>query len=159
MCEDMELALLLKRDQRFRPLVVEGRALATFRHYHSFRELWVGFTKNTVTGARGSVRTILLGSSLMLALSVVPLLIAGLAIAGGQIIAGAEGLLSTGIVLAATARSFSKLGVPGRFALYQPLGFAVMAVIGLASLIRVESGRGVEWRGRRYTGKYKGTLP
>jgi hypothetical protein len=158
-CEDMELALLLKRAGRFRTVFADGRMLASVRPYRSLGEIWLGFTKNSVTGARGSAARIVLAAVLTLALSVLPWAACVVALTRGQAWEAVEALASSAVVIGMVAWSLSKMGQPMRLALYQPVGFVMIAVIAIASLMKVVSGRGVEWRGRRYTGRYKAALP
>ena len=151
MVEDMELAALLKRDGRFRSIFVDGRALASVRPYRSLGEIWEGLTKNSFTGAHGSVSTILLGSAGAVAVSLFPLVSAAWALVHHQTFDAIGNILCSLLAIAVTARALRKLGLPLRYAWFQPIGFTVAAAIALTSLANVLSGRGVEWRGRHYT--------
>jgi hypothetical protein len=60
----------------------------------------------------------------------------------------------TSIAIVATASwGMRKAAFPKRLALLQPLGTALFAAIAVNSALRVISGKGVVWRGRRYHGR------
>ena len=150
--EDVEFARRLKRDGRYRLLVAGAGKLVRVRMYHSLHELWNGFTKNVYAGARGDLRT-LLGMAASLALvSVVPAALALEAVVRRRPCRAAEAVLALGMGMAAQARGSAAAGLPRRWALLAPVGYGVCAAVVLNSTWRVRSGRGVEWRGRRYTG-------
>jgi chlorobactene glucosyltransferase len=159
LCEDMELALLFKKHGRFRTMFAGGMTLAGLRPYHSLQEIWGGFSKNWVTGARGNLLGIVVGSTLTFLLAVLPWAASAVAVTQGRMFEALEAFVSAALAMAGLAWSMSKAGLPIRLALYQPLGFLMIAIIGMSALIKVVSGRGVEWRGRRYTGRYKAILP
>ncbi len=53
-------------------------------------------------------------------------------------------------VLAARVALALRFGHPWWSAALHPLGEVVLVALGLASWLRCKSGRGVEWKGRRY---------
>ena len=86
-----------------------------------------------------------------------PPLLALRALARGRYDEAAEGVACTLASIATTRWAIGLTKLPGRLALYQPLGAAFLAAITVNSTYRVLSGRGVEWRGRRY-GKMTGRI-
>ena len=150
--EDLAFARLLKADRRFRLLVAGGDQLASVRMYRSLPEIWNGFTKSTFAGA-GEPVGLVLGVLFLLALSAAPPV---LAIHAARRRRWGEMLEACACTLAASAAagwSFAKVGLPRSLAVYQPLGTALFAAIAANSALHVLSGRGVSWRGRRYSGR------
>ena len=157
--EDIEFARRLKNDGRFRMSLANGTAYVSVRMYHSLREIWDGFTKNLYLGAHGDPVKLAGALVILSALSFVP---PGLGLAsalGGRRRTTVMALASGALNIATTAWALGKAGVPWRYGLYQPLGMAVLAGITANSWWQVATGRGVAWRGRRYTGQYMGEAP
>jgi chlorobactene glucosyltransferase len=151
--EDIAFARRLKSDGRFRLVLADGAHLVRVRMYTSLRELWDGFTKNMYLGAGGDLLK-LGGAALFLALlSVVPAALAVDALARKRPLRAAEALLCLANGIAVEAHGLRKTGIPRRLAWYAPVGYAVCGAILLNSTLRTITGRGVEWRGRRYTGR------
>lgn len=157
--EDIEFAKRLAADGRFRLCLADGTRLVRVRMYRSLRELWDGFTKNVFIGAEGDVATAALSIVVLAGFSVAPPLLAVAALARGRRLAALEAACCTVATAATASWAFARLSIPRRYGLYQPLGFAVVGAIMLNATVRVLSGRGVEWRGRRYTGRYKSERP
>jgi chlorobactene glucosyltransferase len=151
--EDVEFARRLKRDGRFRLLLVSAGSLVRVRMYRSFAEIWNGFTKNVYMGARGDLRTIAAGVGFAMAISVLPPLLAVAALTRRRYALAAEAAACTVACIGAASFAYKLVGLPRRLALYQPIGTAVLAAIALNSTWRVLSGRGVAWRGRTYRGR------
>jgi chlorobactene glucosyltransferase len=151
--EDLELARLIKRDGRFRLQLAGGKAFASTRMYRSFGEIWAGFTKNVFTGTGGNAANLLLGALFLFSISATPPLLAVRALARRRYVSAIEAAACSLLAIGAMAYSFGRSGVDKRLALWQPFGTAVFAAIALNSAFRVLSGRGVEWRGRTYSGK------
>ena len=148
--EDLAFARRLKADGRFRLVLAGGERLARVRMYQGLDEIWRGFTKNVYFGANGNLLRLFGGTSYLLALSVLPPLLALRALARGRYDEAAEGVACTLASIATTRWAIGLTKLPGRLALYQPLGAAFLASITVNSTYRTLSGRGVEWRGRRY---------
>ena len=157
--EDVAFARRLKRDGRFRLLLAGGEAIVSVRMYRSLRDLWNGFTKNVYLGAGGDLRALLGGTAFVAALSVVPAGLALDALARRRPLRGLEALLCLAAGIAVEAYGLRATRLPRRLALWAPVGYAVLGAIALNSTWRVVSGRGVEWRGRRYTGRAGGERP
>ncbi len=152
MVEDIAFAKRLKRDGRYRILVAGSNGLVRVRMYHSLRELWNGFTKNVYAGAQGDLRA-LFGAAAWLALvSYVPAALLAEALVRRRPYRALEALLVLGTGAAVQARGSAAAGLPRRWAWLAPIGYGVCAAVILNSTWRVRSGRGVEWRGRRYAG-------
>ena len=150
--EDLAFAKRLKADGRFRLVVGGGMRLARVRMYHSLGEIWAGFTKNVYVGAEGNVAWLLLGIAVMATLSAPPVLALSAAVRRRPLIA-LEALATMASIVATSQRGIRMVGMPAGAAVLQPLGTAIFAAIIANSTWRVLSGRGVEWRGRRYSGR------
>ncbi len=149
--DDVEFARRLKADGRFRLVLGGGMQLARVRMYHSLREIWNGFTKNLFAGTRGDVRALLGAATFMTLLSAPPLL-AFRATYRRRPYEAVEAVAATAAVMAAMMRGIDMVGMPRKAALLQPLGSAMFAALTVNSTWRVLTGRGVTWRGRRYSG-------
>jgi len=137
------------REQGERGSCLDGNKVVSVRMYRSLGEAWNGFTKNFTAAFRSpllfwmfiAVHPVLLGSVPLLALiglfagwPVLPLLIAS------------GCLLGVRLLLALRLRE------PLWPILLHPVGLAGTALCALNSFVSVASGRGVEWKGRRYLG-------
>ena len=148
--EDVEFAKLLKADGRFRMLLAGGDRIASVRMYHSFAEIWAGFTKNVYLGAKGNVFALCGGIAFTSLISVVPPALALRSLTRGRFALGFEALAVSTAIVAAASWGMRRAAFPRRLALLQPLGTALFGAIIANSMLSVLSGRGVEWRGRRY---------
>ncbi len=157
--EDVAFARRLKRDGRFRMLLAGGEDLVRVRMYRSLRGVWDGFTKNVYLGAGGDLRRLLGGTAFVAALSVLPAALALDGLARKRPLRAAEALLCIAAGMAVEAYGLRNTRLPRRLALWAPFGYAVLGGITLNSTLRVLSGRGVEWRGRRYTGRAASDQP
>ena len=151
--EDVAFAHRLKDDGRFRLVLADGGRIVRVRMYTSLRELWNGFSKNMYAGAKGDLRALSGGIAFLALLSVVPAALAVDGIARRRPWRALEALLCLANGVAVQTYGIGKTGIPRRYGWYAPLGYAMCAAITLNSTLRVVSGRGVEWRGRRYTGR------
>jgi len=151
--EDLAFARNLKRDGRFRLLLLSGVSLARVRMYRSFGEIWSGFTKNMFAGARGDAAALGGGVAFTCAISALPPALAVWAFVRRRADLGIEALACSGATIAAAAWAFRLAGLPRRLAFYQPIGTAVFTAIAIHSSWLVRSGRGVTWRGRSYSGR------
>jgi chlorobactene glucosyltransferase len=143
----------LKRDGRFRLLVAEGTQLVRVRMYHSFREIWAGFTKNTYLGARGDVGAIAGGVLFCAALSVAPPLLALAWFRRRRWARAAEALAASLLVVAVAYRGATYVSMPRRLAVFSPFGIGMFGAIALNSTRRALTGAGFTWRGRQYPAK------
>lgn len=157
--EDVAFARCMKRDGRFRLLIAGGESLVRVRMYRSLGDVWHGFTKNMYAGAGGDLRALAAGAALLSALSVVPAALAVDGLARRRYARAAEALLVLGCGIAVQAFGLRQTALPRRLAWWAPVGYAGTAAIVLNSTLRVLSGRGVSWRGRRYSGRTPGPEP
>lgn len=151
--EDLAFARRLKADGRFRLVLADGARLVRVRMYTSLRELWDGFTKNMYAGAGGDVAKLLGASAFLALLSAVPAALAVDAVARKRPLRALEAVLCVAGGIAVAAHGLRHTRIPRAYAWYAPLGYAVCGALVLNSTLRVLSGRGVDWRGRRYSGR------
>jgi chlorobactene glucosyltransferase len=151
--EDVAFARRLKADGRFRLVLADGGDLVRVRMYTSLREVWDGFSKNMYAGAGGDVPSLAAAAVVLALLSAVPAALALDAFARKRPLRALEAALCLGAGIAVQARGLRRTGIPPALAWFAPVGHAVTAAIVVNSTLRVLSGRGVEWRGRRYTGR------
>lgn len=152
MVEDVEFARRIKRDGRFRLLMAAGQDLASVRMYHSFREIWNGFTKNVYYGPRGNVAALAGGVVFIATISFLPPLLAVNAALHRRPLEALEGVMTSVALMATAGWAMASVGMDRRLGWFQPIGTAVLAAITVNSTFAVLSRRGVEWRGRRYGG-------
>ncbi|HYE13662.1 MAG TPA: glycosyltransferase family 2 protein [Pyrinomonadaceae bacterium] len=155
--DDFRLAAALKRSGA--PIRAEpAPALAWTRMYSGFRGLWESATKNWFSAVGFSPALGALTLLWTLAVGVLPPL-AGLACAA-LVLAGVGGeparqllvpTLGVWAVQAAIVGVMNRrAGVPAVYGLTAPLGFALTCAVLSYSAFGVLSGRGLEWRGRRF---------
>ncbi|HEV2834836.1 MAG TPA: glycosyltransferase family 2 protein [Pyrinomonadaceae bacterium] len=153
--EDVRLADRIKRSGA-RLLFDHAPALLRTRMYKTFREMWECSTKNWFSGVNFSLPFALLCVVSMYLAAVVPPLIAvssAIAIASGAsadlwlvFVPAASSWLLQVLVMAVVSRSSE---VSPIYALTVPLGLGVMYAMLFDSSIRITTGRGVTWKGRR----------
>ena len=153
--EDVRLADRIKR-LRVRLMIDRAPALIRTRMYSTFGEMWECSTKNWFSGVNFSFPFALLCVVSMYLGAVVPVLIALgslLALAVGVnaelglvIVPAALSWLLQVLIMAVVAR---RSGVSMVYAFTAPLGVAVIYAMLLDSSVRITTGRGVTWKGRR----------
>jgi chlorobactene glucosyltransferase len=158
--EDKDLANLVKHSG-YRLIIADGKQVARTRMYTSLAEMWEGWTKNIFLGLRGSPGLLLLGAlgaflSLFAALLLPVWLAAGLVWWGaggglGALAVVAEGGLVWAYLVFWRLLVCRGMHISSWYALTVPLGAAVFAGMMLVSAWKVLSGRGVTWKGRRYS--------
>ncbi len=151
--EDLAFARLIKADGRYRFILAGGEELARVRMYHSAGEIWQGFTKNVFIGGNGNLVNLFGGAFYLLAISAFPPALALRALARRRYHEAAEAAACSLAAVASASWAIGRTKLPKALGLYQPVGTAFLAAVTLNSTFRVLSGRGVEWRGRRYSGK------
>lgn len=151
--EDVAFARRLKADGRFRLVLADGSRLVSVRMYTSLRELWDGFSKNMYAGAGGDVRALAAAAAALALISAVPAALAVDGVVRKRPLRAAEAVLCLAAGIAVHARGLRRIGIASALGWFAPVGHAVAAAIVVNSTVRVLSGRGVEWRGRRYTGR------
>jgi chlorobactene glucosyltransferase len=151
--EDIAFARRLKADGRFRLVLADGAHLVRVRMYTSLRELWDGFSKNMYLGAGGDLLKLGGAAMFLASLSVVPAALAVDAVVRRCPLRALEALSCLANGIAVEAHGLRKTGIPPKLAWFAPFGYAVCGAILVNSTLRTITGRGVEWRGRRYTGR------
>lgn len=129
-----------------RALCLDGQEVVSVRMYHGPREVWAGFQKNFFPAFRRE-SSFWLFLALHAAVFLLPLLLAPLAFR----LDGAWPLLpAAACVLLMRAALAVRFRHPWWSVLLHPLGEAFVVARGLTSWWRCKTGRGVEWKGRRY---------
>jgi len=153
--EDVRLAEMIKRSGA---LLFTGYApnLLSTRMYRNFTEMWECSTKNWFSGMKFSLPFALGGVCSMYLMSVVPPLIAlasAIGIAAGVsadlwllFIPAALSWLLQVLVLAMVSR---RSEASPAYALTAPLGLSLLYAMLFDSSIRITTGKGVTWKGRR----------
>ena len=139
--EDQRLAQLW-RQRGERGFCLDGRTAVSVRMYRSLREIWRGFQKNFYPAFQHAWTFwgyLLLHTSIF----VLPLIL---------VAAAPSWITVSAVVALALVRILLALRFrhPLWTVLMHPVAEAVLLGIGLASWWRCRSGRGVEWKGRRY---------
>ena len=153
-CEDVELALLMKR-RGYRVLLMDGNLLLSTRMYTGWSTLWPGFAKNLIQLLGGPWRT-LLAVPLIVVLAWVavclPLqdLAAVLQGVSGAPLALALASLGSAALIGLHVGGAVHFKIPWWYGLLFPLGYTAGAVMALDS-IRWRITRRVHWKGRVYS--------
>ena len=151
--EDVRLARAW-RERGQRSLCLDGSAVVGVRMYRSFGEIWRGFQKNFYPAFRRA-RSFWLFLALHVFVMLLPFALAVIAFAAPA----AWGFTRTwawGFAAAAACVVLMRAALALRFkqpwwtVALHPLGECVLVALGLSSWWRCRSGRGVEWKGRRY---------
>jgi chlorobactene glucosyltransferase len=153
-CEDLELARLIKRSARS-VLLMSGEDVISTRMYTGWSTLWPGLAKNLVDTLGGRRTTLLLALvAVILAWSAVMIPVFDMiswtqgapGAAAALILALLASVATFGLYIAA-ARHFR---IPFYYGLLFPLGYTVGAVMAVDSVCRRVRGR-VSWKGRIYS--------
>lgn len=161
--EDLEFAKAVKGDG-YRLRLVDGRALMSVRMYTSLREIWEGWSKNTVLSFRENPLSGLITPVGLFLLAASPFLMPlwarrtwRAARRSGKKSDRAFALWMTGLAAWNVGlplylrRSVDRLyGLPPGWALTQPIGAALFGLIVLYAAARLVAGKGVVWKGRTY---------
>lgn len=157
--EDLELARRFKRDGRFRIFLAGADGLVRTRMYRSFREIWEGFVKNYAMGARSNPARAAAGVALLACVSpLTPLMMVRL-LAMRRWGGAAALALSTATLIAIAEMGMRRMRFRPGSGLALPAGLSLVLAIFAASTARMLSGRGVQWRGRRYTNGLRPRCP
>lgn len=130
-----------------RSLCLDGTGTVRVRMYHSLGGIWSGFRKNLFPAFRGQVGFWLF-MLLHGAVYLLPFALAFMVIDGSIV-----GVLFACAALAVFVSRFLlalRFGHPLWSALLHPFAELFLLAIGIASWWQVVTGRGVEWKGRRY---------
>lgn len=155
--EDRALAAMVKH-AGYRLVLADGRNVAQTRMYTSLPEMWEGWTKNIYLGLQGKYWLLTFGAILGLLVSLVlPIWLVGgfvWLISGGAmnaVLVAGEALVLWAFLIFNRWLACRYFAIPGWYALTFPLGAFVFTLMMLASTFNVLSGRGVTWKGRRYS--------
>ena len=153
-CEDLEIARLIKRSGRS-VLLMSGENLISTRMYAGWQTLWPGLAKNLVDTFGGRRATLLLALiSVILAWSSVTIpVIDFMSYMGGT--AGASVALMAALIGSAAAFGLHiaaavHFRIPFWYGLLFPLGYTIGAAMAVDSVRRRLGGR-VSWKGRTYS--------
>ncbi|MDE2262039.1 MAG: glycosyltransferase, partial [Gammaproteobacteria bacterium] len=153
-CEDVELALLMKR-RGHRVLLMDGNLLLSTRMYTGWSTLWPGFAKNLIQLLGGPLRTVL-AAPVVVALAWVAVLLpiedllAVLRGVGGAPVALALAALGSAAVVGMHVGGAAHFKIPWWYGLIFPLGYTAGGIMALDS-VRWRINRRVYWKGRVYT--------
>ncbi len=152
-CEDIELARLLKR-RGYRVLLMDGVRLLSGRMYTGWRTLWPGLAKNLIDMLGGSLATVI-KSIAAVALAWATLLVPLIDLVGWVQDSPDAGLALVP-ALAASAMVFSlhlagaiHFRIPLWYGVLFPFGYSVGALLAFDSLLWRLKGR-VRWKDRAY---------
>jgi chlorobactene glucosyltransferase len=146
--EDVRLAQLW-RARGEAGLCLDGRGTVSVRMYRSFAEIWGGFQKNFFPAFRRE-SAFWAFMATHFTLFFLPFILAPLFILTGGCGSGAVFAVVALTVLAMRAALAVRFGHPWWSVALHPLGELILLALGLSSWWRCRSGRGVEWKGRRY---------
>ncbi len=155
--DDLDLARVVK-GQGYRLRLVDGRDLVRVHMYQGLREAWRGWRKNAFLGSRGGIAFALLQLIGLPIMTIVPFLLPLLTLSKRSSSAlgvsrkemAAAALVELTPLLAYRFWEDRELRVPWYYAFTHPLAGAVFTGILAQSTWRVLTGKGVDWRGRRY---------
>src|SRR6185312_13399642 len=153
-CEDVELALLMKR-RGHRVLLMDGSLLLITRMFTGWSTLWPGFAKNLIQLLGGPVRTVLAAPIVVVlawAAVLLPLqdLAAVLHGVSGAAVALTLATLGSAAVVGLHVGGAVHFRIPWWYGLLFPLGYTAGAVMALDS-VRWRLTRRVYWKGRIYS--------
>jgi cellulose synthase/poly-beta-1,6-N-acetylglucosamine synthase-like glycosyltransferase len=151
--EDVRLAERIKRSGALLS-IDRAPAMIRTRMYRTFREMWECSTKNWFSGMNFSLPLALSSVISMYLGAVVPPLIAlaaAIAIASGADLSSifVPAALSWLVQVLVMAISSRRSGVSPLYALTAPLGLGLIYAMLFDSSVRITTGRGVTWKGRR----------
>jgi chlorobactene glucosyltransferase len=163
--EDLRMAELMK-ESGARLRIEYAPELTSTRMYTGFGEIWEGFTKNFFAGMRFSLLQTFVSILLVLLFIIAPFIVA--LVSAIALALGAEGAwlsllvpaLSIWLIQVLTFAAVNKtFDVPAAYALTVPLGHALFVAILMNSAVRIATGSGVMWKGRKVYARASGIRP
>lgn len=163
--EDLRMAELLKGSGARLRIEYAPELLST-RMQTNLREIWEGFTKNLFAGAKFSLARTVFGAISIFFFAVVPFIVALMSLV--LLIADVRGswamlliptLLTWALQIATFAVVNKTWGLPLVYALTVPLGQTLFLAILLNSAIKIATGSGVTWKGRKLYDREGGIAP
>lgn len=153
--EDYDLARIVKRDGRFKSMLVSAADLVYTRMYRSMREIWDGFSKNLYAGMQGDSLRAAASFFALAAISPLPEIVLVRAVLKRRF----KTALAMAACIAGTAAAAEIAMRRSRFprgsGAFFPAGAAAMLAIFANSMLAHRTGR-VHWRGRRYSTEHFG---
>lgn len=149
MVDDLALAQAVKRSGGLL-MPADGTALICLRMYHDLGELWRGWRKNAAFASRRGVTKGMAPAAALVALGLLPAvaLVRGAGSRDGRLAAlGAAGFAAQ---CALQRLAGPIVDTPARYAATLPIGTTFMAAAAMRGAVDRITGRGPEWRGRRY---------
>lgn len=163
--EDMRLAEMLKSSGA-RVAFEYAPDLVSTRMYTNFREMWECSTKNWFSGMKFSVSLAVAAVLSTYMFAVAPPIIAlvcAVALAGGANASVWLLFIPLFLIWVMQVSIFALLnrrcGVASSYALLTPLGLALLYAMLLDSTVRIATGRGVTWKGRKIYERAGGIRP
>jgi len=152
-CEDVQLALLIKRTGG-RVILQDGKFLLSARMYTGWSSLWTGISKNLVDmlgGERATLITAAIAFALSWACVLIPALDAASCARGipGSCIALIPALMGSLAAFGFHVAGSLYFQIPFWYGLLFPFGYSVGACIAIESLRRRRRRR-IVWKGRTY---------
>ncbi len=145
--EDVRLAQVW-RERGAAGLCLDGQGIVSVRMYRTFAEIWGGFQKNFYPAFRREL-SFWMFMATHLALFLLPFILAPFVLMMDRV-GGAALIVIALCVMAMRAVLAVRFRHPWWSVLLHPVGEAILLALGLSSWWRCKSGRGVEWKGRRY---------
>ncbi|GAC1446667.1 MAG: glycosyltransferase family 2 protein [Pyrinomonadaceae bacterium] len=153
--EDLRLAELLKRQGAAIHVKFAQQLIGT-RMQTNLREIWEGFSKNLYAGTRFSLARTIAGSVGVMLFAVAPIFVAVICAAlslSGMISQAKQFILPCLLIWFTQILTFAVINrrwqVPARYAFAVPTGHALFVAILLNSAVRIITGGGVTWKGRK----------
>jgi chlorobactene glucosyltransferase len=152
-CEDVQLALLIKRAGG-RVILQDGKFLLSARMYTGWSSLWTGISKNLVDmlgGERATLITAAIAFALSWACVLIPALDAASCARGipGSCIALIPALMGSLAALGFHVAGSLYFQIPFWYGLLFPFGYSIGACLAIESLRRRRRRR-IVWKGRTY---------
>ncbi|MBV8522327.1 MAG: glycosyltransferase [Acetobacteraceae bacterium] len=152
-CEDVELARLMKR-RGHRVLLLDGGRLLNTRMYNGWRTLWPGFAKNLTEMLGGPALTILI-VALAVSMAAASVLLPAFDVLGcvngskEGCVALLPAFIGSAALVALHIAGAVHFEIPFWYGFLFPAGYLAAALIGLDSL-RWRARRRIVWKGRVY---------
>jgi chlorobactene glucosyltransferase len=148
--EDYDLARIIKRDGRFRSMLVDANDLVYTRMYRSLREIWDGFSKNLYAGLKNQPLHGVDACLALAAISPMPEIVLVRALMKRRYktaIAMAACIAATACASEIAMRRFR---FPRGSGVFFPVGACVLLAMSVNSAL-LHATRRVRWRGRTYS--------
>ena len=163
--EDLRMAEVLKASGA-RLRIEYAPDLIETRMQTNFREIWEGFTKNLFAGAKFNLLQSALASIVILLVCVLPffvMLVGLVALFSGERDGWLQLLVPALLIWLIQVLTFALINrawkMPMLYALTIPLGYLLFLAILINSAVRITTGSGVTWKGRKLYERASGVRP